>query len=188
MDFDPRDYDSRNEDRFAAERGRSGGRGSHDRDHDDDWSNPRCGCTTRMTTDANWGVVRVPIAETMTRAMVGATGMTRDRPSAITMRVDLIHATCSCATSTCRGDMPARSSTTPEIADIRFGVLKAARSQLSVPSASCPRVTSATTMAARPIPGRATFAICENRDSSERSGWMVTVTTSSFLRTVAATS
>lgn len=40
MDFDPRDYDSRDEDR-AATRGR-GGRGGSDRDdeRDDEWSRP----------------------------------------------------------------------------------------------------------------------------------------------------
>jgi hypothetical protein len=40
MDFDPRDYDSRPDDRLEIWRGR-GGRGvSNDRDHDDDWSPP----------------------------------------------------------------------------------------------------------------------------------------------------
>jgi hypothetical protein len=40
MDFDPRDYDSRDDERYDSNQSRGSG-GSDDRDRDDDWSQPK---------------------------------------------------------------------------------------------------------------------------------------------------
>jgi hypothetical protein len=52
MDFDPRDYDSRDDERHSQAPSRGGRSGSSDRDRDDDWSQPATRPRDRDDDDA----------------------------------------------------------------------------------------------------------------------------------------
>jgi hypothetical protein len=63
LDLDPRDYDSRDEERHAntPSRGGRGSSGDHDRDHD--WSQPDARTRDRDNGVCRTGITRSPLGE-----------------------------------------------------------------------------------------------------------------------------
>jgi hypothetical protein len=160
MDFDPRDYDSRPDERFEPNAAlalvvhpgtmiamTTGG-------------NPRFGSTTATMTRGISEAGPVRTTDTMIRATVGATATKRDGPTATVTRVietaAWIRATYSCVISICRVAPSGTSCTTPASVPIPFEARKRARWQPSARFVWCPRATFETTTADPPIPAPAT--------------------------------
>lgn len=164
LDFDPRDYDSRDEERHAntPNSGGRGGSGNHDRDHD--WSQP--GTVTRDPMMATRGRSDVAL-ETTGKDQTDTDRIAITIPAGPTEIATIENAIArsrmhSADMFTCLADQSASSFTTA-IANTPCAAPNPGRSRPLVHFEWSPVAISETTMGARLIPGLATCDTCANK-------------------------
>jgi hypothetical protein len=164
MDFDPRDYDSRDDEQYSKTPSRGGRSGSSDRDRDNDWSQPGPARAIAMTMmRGRWDVV----PETSGKDRTGTERIPITIPAGPTETATIENAIArarmhSADMFTCLADRNANWFITA-IASTPCAVPNPGRSRPSVHSEWSPVVISETTMGARLIHGRATCDTSANK-------------------------
>jgi hypothetical protein len=176
FDFDPRDYDSRDEERHANTPSRGGRCGFGDRDRDHDWSQPGTRTRDRDDDDAR-SLARGPGNERQGSDQDGRdrhdprwADRARDGRNGFGRPGTRSHATCACRVDQSASWFATAIASTPSAGLNRERSRPLARFEWS------PVVISATTPAARLIHAPATFGICAKRGWSRPRACLGTAT------------